>query len=251
MSSRGDIVYNILEGESQYDTLKAEVQQAYSNITFVNNFYLICDKIKNSTSDIVNYVECGVFNGGTLIPVTLFSETIDKTVNITGVDSFKGFPPTYTTDHNDSFRAFTEQKDSGLITVDNYNKAVERCNKSTETFTSAEYFGQVERDIQEFSSKNRHVNLLVGYFADVLPQYTESIDVLHLDCDLYESYLDCLNNLYDNIVPGGVIIFDEYYSHKYPGARTAVDSFFENKNDGQFQRYLSPHDYQRWCWVKD
>ena len=91
---------NTLSDETQYDALKAKVQQTYSNITFVNNFYLICDKIKKSTSDTVNYVECGVFNGGTLIPVTLFSEAMDKKVNITGVDSFKGFPSTYTTDHN-------------------------------------------------------------------------------------------------------------------------------------------------------
>ena len=66
---------------------------------------------------------------------------------------------------------------------------------------------------------------------------------------MYESYLECLNKLYENIVVGGSIIFDEYYSHKYPGARIAVNEFFENK-EGYFEKYITPDGFERWCFIK-
>ena len=56
--------------------------------------------------------------------------------------------------------------------------------------------------------------------------------------------------LYKNIVSGGSVIFDEYYSHKYPGARIAVNEFFENKK-GYFEKYITPEGFERWCFIKE
>ena len=50
--------------------------------------------------------------------------------------------------------------------------------------------------------------------------------MLHLDCDLYESYKISLTNLYDKVVAGGIIMFDEYDDQRWPGARRAIDEFF-------------------------
>jgi hypothetical protein len=52
---------------------------------------------------------------------------------------------------------------------------------------------------------------------------------VHLDCDIYESYKTCLDSLYDQVVPGGVILFDEYACPVWPGATRAVDEFFSDK----------------------
>ena len=63
--------------------------------------------------------------------------------------------------------------------------------------------------------------LWVGWFDETLPnfkpqvQLTRPIALLHVDCDLYSSTVTILNSLKDNIVPGTVIIFDEYIN--YPG----------------------------------
>ena len=35
--------------------------------------------------------------------------------------------------------------------------------------------------------------------------HNKEIDILHLDCDLYQSYLDVLNNLYKNVKQSGSI----------------------------------------------
>ena len=88
-----------------------------------------------------------------------------------------------------------------------------------------------------------------GKFKDKLINFNKKINILHIDCDLYDSYLECLNNLYKNLVGGGVVIFDEYYSHKYPGARLAVNEFFLDKK-GFFEKYITPDGFERWCFVK-
>jgi hypothetical protein len=67
----------------------------------------------------------------------------------------------------------------------------------------------------------KNCQLWVGWFDKTLPgfkqkvQLTRPIALLHVDCDLYSSTVTILNELKDNIVPGTVIIFDEYMN--YPG----------------------------------
>lgn len=230
-----------------YDELKFECERQYQDVIFVKNFYLTCEKIYKSLSENVNVVECGVFNGGTLMPVTKFSAPLAKQVSITGIDSFQGFPDKVP-NPIDTFKTFEEQLLAGEITQDYFNKAKERCFAKQEVLDK-NYFDRVTTNIFDFASKY-NVNLIKGYFQDVLPLYNQPIDVLYLDCDLYDSYLTCLNNLYDNIVEGGVIIFDEYFSYKYPGARVAINEFFADK-PGYFEQYNIPSDYERWCYVKD
>jgi len=61
--------------------------------------------------------------------------------------------------------------------------------------------------------------LVVGWFNETLPgfveKHPETIALLHVDCDLYSSTVTILSNLKNNIVPGTVIVFDEYIN--YPG----------------------------------
>ena len=61
--------------------------------------------------------------------------------------------------------------------------------------------------------------LHVGWFNQTLPIFTDNysapIQLLHIDCDLYSSTEYVLKNLHTQIVPGTVIIFDEYLN--YPG----------------------------------
>jgi hypothetical protein len=56
----------------------------------------------------------------------------------------------------------------------------------------------------------------------------EKIAILRLDTDWYESSKYELEQMYDNVVTGGVIIFDDYYH--WDGQRRATDDFFASKN---------------------
>lgn len=78
------------------------------------------------------------------------------------------------------------------------------------------------------------IKLVPGFFADSLPSAPiTQIAFLHLDGDLYQSYVDCFEVLYDKVVPGGIIAFDECLNGieyaKYPGGCTAICEFLTAK----------------------
>ena len=54
--------------------------------------------------------------------------------------------------------------------------------------------------------------------------------LLHLDCDLYDSYKTCLNELYHKVSKGGVILIDEYKHPNWPEPQKAIDEFGERNN---------------------
>ena len=62
--------------------------------------------------------------------------------------------------------------------------------------------------------------LWVGWFDKTLPEYMvkhgdDTIQLLHIDCDLYSSTVTVLETLRKNLAYGTIIIFDEYMN--YPG----------------------------------
>jgi hypothetical protein len=70
-------------------------------------------------------------------------------------------------------------------------------------------------------SVRRNCALWVGWFNIVSPDFVKNVQkeypvaLLHIDSDLYSSAVTILNELKKNIVPGTVIVFDEYLN--YPG----------------------------------
>jgi len=70
-----------------------------------------------------------------------------------------------------------------------------------------------------------------GWFCDIKPeQVPEKISFAHLDGDLYISIIDPLKLIYDRMVPGGVILVDDFGDDQWwPGARRAVEEFFADK----------------------
>ena len=50
-----------------------------------------------------------------------------------------------------------------------------------------------------------------------------------MDVDLYRSVYDTVKWLYPRMVPGGVIVFDDYGFPQCDGAKVAVDRFFKDK----------------------
>ena len=85
-----------------------------------------------------------------------------------------------------------------------------------------------------------NTELFKGFFEDTLNQEVldkirsyGGIAFLHLDVDLYESYMCTLTRLWDSVNPGGVVLFDEYHPSsrvKYPGAYKAINKFLLSVN---------------------
>ena len=55
------------------------------------------------------------------------------------------------------------------------------------------------------------------------------ISLLHFDVDLYDPTLFALEQLWDLVVPGGVVVFDEYGLPPWGGEAKAVDTFFKSR----------------------
>lgn len=66
---------------------------------------------------------------------------------------------------------------------------------------------------------NKNVRLIKGWFNDTLPtfvkEHPEPCAFIHLDCDLYSSAKTVFAELKNQIVPGTIIAFDDYFD--YPG----------------------------------
>jgi predicted O-methyltransferase YrrM len=66
-----------------------------------------------------------------------------------------------------------------------------------------------------------NVELVIGLFDETLPKFTaehqEPVALAHVDCDLYSSAHTVFEQLGGHIVPGTVVVFDEYWN--YPGWR--------------------------------
>jgi hypothetical protein len=56
--------------------------------------------------------------------------------------------------------------------------------------------------------------------------------LVHIDVDLYQPTRDSVEFFYPRMVPGGVILCDDYGSTRCPGARRAMDEFFFEKPEG-------------------
>lgn len=168
-------------------------------------------------------VECGVSIGTGLLNWALLTELSRIDRHIIGFDSFSGFPASKEQD----------RKADG-----SYQTSAGDYASAPELVLRVLADGRVSPDF----IRNR-VRLVRGYFDDTLASYGGAIALLHLDCDLHDSYTVCLRQLYGRVVTGGVIMFDEYEDATFPGAKVAIDEFFHDKPE-------KPVRYERYQYVK-
>ncbi|MCH9646991.1 MAG: TylF/MycF family methyltransferase [Deltaproteobacteria bacterium] len=72
-----------------------------------------------------------------------------------------------------------------------------------------------------------HVGVMPATFQQV-PQ--ERYSFVHVDVDIYPSALECCRWFWPRLVPGGVMVFDDYGFYPYRhAARAAVDEFFADQ----------------------
>jgi hypothetical protein len=62
----------------------------------------------------------------------------------------------------------------------------------------------------------------------VTREHVGPIALLHIDCDWYSSVRCCLENLYDQVAPGGFVFLDDYYH--YDGCTIAVHEFLAKRH---------------------
>lgn len=154
-------------------------------------------------------LEFGVYKAASLVRLATFRNVLENDFSrkIVGLDAFGKFP--YTN-----------------LTLKNDLEFIEDFEKSGGDGLDLEVVNSI------FREKNfQNVFLIKGNIFETLPQYLEKypatrIAFLHLDMDVKEPTTFALDLLYDRIVPGGLIVFDDY--NAVAGETYAVDEFLKN-----------------------
>jgi O-methyltransferase len=84
--------------------------------------------------------------------------------------------------------------------------------------------------VQAFVSRHASPVFHPGFFPETAaPVKDETFSLVHVDVDIAPSVEACCEFFYPRMVPGGVMVFDDYGFTSCPGAKLATDAFFERK----------------------
>lgn len=168
--------------------------------------YELYKKILELPGDVI---ELGVFKGGSIIQFATFRELLENenSRKIIGFDIFGEFPQ-------------GEKVESDKRFVDQWNEMFE------------DEFLSMEDIYKSLEVKNIHnVKLVKGDICKTVDEYLDNnphtkISLLHIDTDIYEPAKVGLNRLFDRVVKGGAVVFDDYAVTE--GETLAIDEFLKD-----------------------
>lgn len=153
-------------------------------------------------------IELGVFKGCSLLRLASFRNMLESSSSrlIIGFDAFGDFP--YPENASDSDANF----------IQNFEKIAGK--------------GISEKELMQAlqNKKIDNVELVAGDILQTLPLYLDAkpqtkVALLHIDVDVYYPSKVALDLLYPALVPGGIIVLDDYGTVE--GETRAVDEFVE------------------------
>ena len=186
---------------------------------YENNFYLSCDMTR--VSKILSHwdlfrmtahlpgaiVECGVFKGASLSRFATFRDLMGSPFGkkIIGFDIYGRFPDTQFEDDIAPRQRFVDAAGEESIAVEQLQQVLAH------------------------KGVGRNVELVAGDITKTVPEYVAKhpalkISLLNLDTDIYEPAKVILEELWPRIVPGGILVLDDYAV--FPGETRAADEFF-------------------------
>lgn len=99
--------------------------------------------------------------------------------------------------------------------------------------TADEFYEQVRENIFSTGYPADRITFVRGYVEQTLPAtLPDKLALLRLDTDWYESTRHALEHLYPRLVPGGVLLIDDYPTEL--GATTATDEYFNGLDEPIF-----------------
>lgn len=178
----------------------------FSHPSRINKLIAHYDLYKSIISLPGHVVELGVYKGASLVRLATFRNNLENDFSrkIIGFDAFGKFP----TDNL--------HMDADLSFVDSFEKAGGD--------------GLSAEDLQALLKRKgfQNIELVKGNVFDTVPDYLNKnpetrIAFLHLDMDVREPTDFALDHLYSRVVPGGLVVFDDY--NAVAGETEAVDDF--------------------------
>jgi hypothetical protein len=97
-------------------------------------------------------------------------------------------------------------------------------------FAEGQYAAAVREVKQQLSEYEYLTDFRAGWIPDTFAGLQDrQFAFVHVDLDLYQPTLDCCAFFYPRLIPGGVLLFDEYGWASAHGEKAAVDKFFVDK----------------------
>ena len=180
--------------------------------------YELYKKILNVPGEIV---ELGVFKGSSFIQFGTFRELLENenARKIIGFDAFGKFPGGVLEGDNQFIKEWNEETNGDFLS----KKELENILDSKGINNYELIKGDILTTVDEYLQENPYVR----------------IALLHIDCDIYEPSKKGLESLFDKVVRGGVIVFDDY--GVVEGETIAVDEFLESHPEYSLKRYTFSH----------
>lgn len=161
-------------------------------------------------------VECGVWRGGSMMAAAItLLQAGDTSRDLYLFDTFEGMP-----------EPSAEDVDfAGVSMLDQWRG--EHRNRFNRDARAG--LGEVRANMQTVGYPMAKIRCIKGMVENTIPQSApDRIALLRLDTDYYESTYHEMRHLFPRIVPGGVLIIDDYGHFK--GARKAVDKYIKENN---------------------
>jgi hypothetical protein len=190
---------------------------------------LLYNEVKDIPGDIV---ECGVFKGTGLYTFLklkgLYNPNSSK--KVVGFDFF---------DTNQLISSISNKTDKEAMDV-----LFKERNFTHET----SFKDYLSTKLIQDGFLNTDFELVDGDLSITSKEYSENnpgfkISLMYMDVDLEEPTYNALNNLWNNITKGGIVVFDEYGYNKWSESK-GVDRFIEEKNiEIKSLNYMCPTAY--------
>jgi hypothetical protein len=180
----------------------------YSRFYFYN-------KTEHLLGDIV---ECGVFKGSGLFSWIKMLD-MNEPNSIKKVIGFDFFDPNFVNDI------------SNKTDRETMKQVFDRCSDLQISDVS---LSGIESKLDSAGFKKTKYELVAGDISQTTKKFVDErpgfrISILYMDLDLDEPTYNTLNNLWDRVVIGGIVVFDEHAYHSWSESN-AVDRFVKEKN---------------------
>lgn len=208
---------------------------AQNSMTTIENMYYVYKAtqyvIKNNIPG--DFVECGVWKGGNLMLIAMTLMKLNNTERkIYLYDTYEGMSEP--TDKDVDFK--NENADSTW-------KKNQKDDHNDWCYSSLD---EVKQNLFSTGYPKDKLIFVKGKVEDTIPATVpETISLLRLDTDWFESTYHNLIHLYPLLSTKGFLIIDDY-GH-WQGAREAVDRYFE---ENQVKMFLSRLDYSARAGIK-
>lgn len=208
-----------------HQSLSLELVQALADYTLctpnrLNNLWRLAQymDIHQVAGDIV---ECGTYKGGTAaaLAATMLNNPLNNQRHLWLYDSFAGMPQTTEKDGVDA----SNWVGSCVAAQDDVEAALALVGLPQDRYT-----------------------IRPGWFSQTFQQpLPDRIALLHCDADWYESVTEVLDTMYDRIVDGGCVVFDDFGF--WEGCREAVFDFCKRRNIAPLIERVGPDQA---FWIK-